>query len=394
MPGRGQSGHRVGAGPDDQVARREHPQQPEHDAGGQRGRADPDDPAPRQVALAGALDDRAGLETDEQEDGVLQDEGDRPPVQPLGDPRLRRLQDRRLVTQQQAGHDDGDHARRVHLLGGDVRRERDHQGEAAVEHRVGQVPAELGDDEEEDEADHHASAGGKHEVEADVDDVEPAALGDRQRGAERDQRGRVVEQGLALEDRHDPPGQPDPAADRGRRHRVRRCDDGPDRECDRPRDAGQQQVRHQPDPERRERHQPDRQQQDRSPVGLEVDQRGALRRGVQEGRQQPEQHDVLGELDVRHHRDVGRHDPDEDQQERSRDVHPLGHPGAREHPHRQAAEQEGDVHGGHSPDRRPGHLVVALSAQSSSKHSQAGIRPSGARSTRDAQSVGGSGHLR
>ena len=182
----------------------------------------------------------------------------------------------------------------------------------------------------------------------------PLALGDRERGAERDQCGRVVEQRLALEDRHDPAGQPDPAADRGRGDGVRRRDDGADREGDRPRDAGQQQVRHQPDPERRERDQPDREQQDRPPVGLEVDQRGALRRGVQQRRQQPEQHDVLGELDLRHARDVRRHDADDDQQERRRDVQPLGHPGAREHPHRQAAEQQGDLHGGHSPDGRRG----------------------------------------
>ena len=66
------------------------------------------------------------------------------------------------------------------------------------------------------------------------------------------------------------------------------------------------------------------------------------------------------------HRDVRRRDPDGDQQERRRDVQPLGHPGAREHPHRQAAEQQGDLHGGHSPDGRRGYLAVPLSAQSGS----------------------------
>ena len=132
------------------------------------------------------------------------------------------------------------------------------------------------------------------------------------------------------------------------------------------RDAGQQQVRTPPTPSVGERDQPDRQQQDRPPVGVEVDQRGALRGGVQQRRQQPEQHDVLGELDLRHHRDVRRRDTDGDQQERRRDVQPLGHPGARQHPHRQAAEQQGDLHGGHSPDGRRGYLAVPLSAQSGS----------------------------
>ena len=115
---------------------------------------------------------------------------------------------------------------------------------AAVEHRVRQVPSDLGDDEEEQEADEHAAPGGDQEVEADLDGLEPAALGDRQRRAQRDQRGRVVEQRLALEDRDDPAGQPDPSPDRGRGDRVRRGDHGADRERDRPRDAGQQQVRH------------------------------------------------------------------------------------------------------------------------------------------------------
>ena len=168
------------------------------------------------------------------------------------------------------------------LLGGDVRRERDHQREAAVDHRVGQVPADLGHDEEEHEADGHAAAGSDAGSPGRPRPVEAAALDDRQRRAQRDQRGGVVEQRLALEDRDDPPGQADPAADRGRGHGVRRCDDGADRERDRPRDPGQQRVRHHADPERRECHEPDREQQDRAPVGPEVDQRGALRGGVQQ----------------------------------------------------------------------------------------------------------------
>ena len=75
---------------------------------------------------------------------------------------------------------------------------------------------------------------------------------------------------------------------------------------------------------------------------------------------------------------IGTYDaatPTEDQQERRRDVDPLGHPGARQHPHRQAAEQQGDLHGGHSPDGRRGYLAVPLSAQS---QDQAGIRRPGA----------------
>ena len=51
-----------------------------------------------------------------------------------------------------------------------------------------------------------------------------------QRRAQGHQRGGVVEQRLALEDRDDPARQADPAPDRGRRDGVRRGDDGADRE--------------------------------------------------------------------------------------------------------------------------------------------------------------------
>ena len=86
---------------------------------------------------------------------------------------------------------------------------------------------------------------------------------------------------------------------------------------------GSSSVRHQPDAERREHDQPDREQQDRAPVGVEVDERGALRGGVQQRRQQPEQHDLGSEVDLRDPREVRRHDPDRDQQERRRDVDPA-----------------------------------------------------------------------
>ena len=61
-----------------------------------------------------------------------------------------------------------------------------------------------------------------------------------------------------------------------------------------------------PTPERREHHQADRQQQDRAPVGVEVDERGLDRGGVQQRRQQPEQHHVGLEVDLRDPREVRR----------------------------------------------------------------------------------------
>ena len=82
------------------------------------------------VAVADVLEEPLGLQADQQEDGVLEDEGDRAPVDPLRDPRLRGLQDRRLVAEQQAGDDDRDDAGGVDLLGREVGRERDHERDA------------------------------------------------------------------------------------------------------------------------------------------------------------------------------------------------------------------------------------------------------------------------
>ena len=58
----------------------------------------------------------------------------------------------------------------------------------------------------------------------------------------------------------------------------------------------QQPPGHQPDAERGEEHQPDREQPDRRPVGLEVHQRAADRGGIQQRRQQPDQHDLGGQV--------------------------------------------------------------------------------------------------
>ena len=65
---------------------------------------------------------------------------------------------------------------------------------------------------------------------------------------------------------------------------------------------GQQRVHDHADAEGREDDQPDREQQDRAPVGVEVDQRRLDRGGVEQRRQQPEQHDLGLEVDLGHAR--------------------------------------------------------------------------------------------
>ena len=129
--------------------------------------------------------------------------------------------------------------------------------------------------------------------------------------------------------------------------RVRGRDDGADRERRPPVDAGQQRVHEPADAEGREDDEADAEQEDRAPVGVEVDERGLDRGGVEQRRQQAEQHDIGGEVDRRHAGDVGHDDADDDQPERRREADALGQRRAGEHRDRQRDQQERDLHRGH-----------------------------------------------
>ena len=162
---------------------------------------------------------------------------------------------RRLVAEQQPGDDHRDDARRVDLLGGDERR-RTARRARSRRRGPGRSRSSAGPWRPRGRARSPTSTpppAAMHEVEADVEGVEAGARRDRERGAQRDQRGRVVQQRLALEDRGDPARQPDPAADRRGRDRVGRRDDRADREGERPSEVGQEQLDDDGDTDGRER---------------------------------------------------------------------------------------------------------------------------------------------
>ena len=164
------------------------------------------------------------------------------------------------------------------------------------------------------------------------------------RGAQRDQRGGVVEQRLPLEDRHDPARDADAPRDRGGRDGVRRGDDGTEREGGRPGDGRDHVVGHDRDADGGERHQADREQQDRPAVGVEVDQRGLQRRGVEQRREQPDEHHLLGQVHLGHEGQVRRAGPDRDEQQRSGQVEPAAGAGDHDDDGREGSEGERDVH--------------------------------------------------
>ena len=152
-------------------------------------------------------------------------------------------------------------------------------------------------------------------------------------------------------------GQPDPAGDRGGGDRVGRRDHRTDRERQRPGDARDHPVHHDADARGGEQHQADRQQQDRPPVGVEVDQRRLQRGGVQQRRQQPEQHDLLPEVHLGDEREEAGADARGDQQQRGGYVDLAGDRGEAEHGDGEQDELERDLHGAQSPlpppTRRP-----------------------------------------
>ena len=178
--------------------------------------------------------------------------------------------------------------------------------------------------------------------------VRPAARhpdgGGGQRGAQGHQGGGVVEQRLALEDGHDPAGQPDPAPDGGGRDRVGRGDDGADGEGDRPGDVGDQRVHHDADAEGGEGDQADAEQQDRAPVGVEVDQRGLHGGRVEQRGQQAEEHHVVPEVHLGHAREVRRHHADHDQQQGRREVELVRQRRERQDGDGQGHQRDSDLH--------------------------------------------------
>ena len=118
------------------------------------------------------------------------------------------------------------------------------------------------------------------------------------RGTQRHQRGRVVEQRLALEDRHDAPGQADAAGDRGGGDRVRGGDDRADGEGRGPPQAGSSGVHDRPHHQGGHHARRTESRRMEATVGVEVDQRGLHRRRVEQGRRRPE-HDLVVQVDGR-----------------------------------------------------------------------------------------------
>jgi len=158
----------------------------------------------------------------------------------------------------------------------------------------------------------------------DVDGSRRAQRGRGDRRAQQHERGRVVDETLALEDGEQPRGQPEALADARRGDDVGRADDRPERDRGGEAEAGQDRDEREPGDERAHDDEHDRERRDRSEVATEVDDGEAEGRGVEQRRQDADEDDLGVDLD---HRNAGQEavaDADDHEQQGRRDPEPPG----------------------------------------------------------------------
>ena len=160
----------------------------------------------------------------------------------------------------------------------------------------------------------------------------PAACGERERAGddrsdgelEEDERGAVVDEALALDDRDRATRHAEPARDRRRGDRVGRRDDRAEHECRRPTRG---RSRSGSDRDRRPSSRstsPIASSEIGSDVPPQLAQAGVEGGRVEERRQDADEHDVRRQRDVRHARREAEHEAADDEQDRIRDAQRVG----------------------------------------------------------------------
>jgi hypothetical protein len=288
------------------------------------------------------LDDEVRLQPDDEEHGVLEEVLDRRPVEPFGHPGLGRLDHGSLVPEEDPADDDREDTRRVDDLGGQVGEPRGEEGQRRVGRRVGDGPPDPGQHPRDGQADDDAADGRREEADADLRQADRA--GDREDGRAHDDESRgVVEERLPLEDGDNAPGEPDPAGHGGRGHGVGRRDDPAQGQGHGERDV-QELPDDEGDPQGCEEHEPDGEQPDDPLVGTEVDERRADRRGIQQGREDPEEDHLGTDLDLGDGRDEGEDGADGDEEQRRRRAETPGRRGDEDDHRRDGQERQGSGH--------------------------------------------------
>ena len=202
-----------------------------------------------------------------------------------------------------------------------------------------QLLADHREQQADDQSHADADDDREHEVSADRPRIHDADDGCDAR-VQCHQRGRVVEQALALEHGHEPSGKAGATGDGLHGDRVRRCDHGAEGEGRGQGDRGHHEEGREPDDDHGERHESDREQQDAVAPGSHIDDRRLDGRGEQQRREQAEEHHLRLQRDLGHPGNEGRGCSDEDEHDGSRPAHPAG----------QASDRDRDDDERHDPD--------------------------------------------
>ena len=184
------------------------------------------------------VEDRPQLEADEHEQqGVQHEDQDLPDGVAL-EPRLHGRQLGRVPADVDADGDRGEHGRDARGLGREV-------GEVAGEERDRDLGRRVVEPAPDLPQMTKPTASPIAIPPEHVDDEAPGRVPEREGAGQHrgdgeavgDERGRVVDQALALDQRDEPARQPEPRGDRRRRDRVGRRDDRAEHEAHRPRQA-------------------------------------------------------------------------------------------------------------------------------------------------------------
>ncbi len=178
----------------------------------------------------------------------------------------------------------------------------------------------------EREAERGAARADEEEVVRGVAERERARHRGRHGGAVEHERGAVVDEALALDERHDALGHAKAAEDRGGGDGVGGGDDRAEHEGRAPAQAGDDRVGDHGDGAGGEQDEDAGQQRHAGRVGAQVARGGEPAGRVQERRQEDEEDHVGRDLDLRHARQVADADAREHEQERVRDLQRTGDP--------------------------------------------------------------------
>ena len=263
------------------------------------------------------------LQADDQEQHRVRDEDERVPE--AGDlPAACGRHDARChAAGVHAGGHHGQHARQLEILRREVGEKRQHQRDRALQLRVLDAAPHRNGEPAGDESECDRTESDDHEVHRSIRHRELARRDGRQRRRVDHERGGVVEQAFAVDDRDDVARQSKALQHGDRRQLVGRRDDGAENERRGPRHAWDDRVREDRDRGRRHEDEPERERRDLTAVlPHDVGGRGD-RFPIQQRREKDQQHEVGVELDLRQPRYEPEHEPAGNQRDGIRNIEAL-----------------------------------------------------------------------